>query len=156
MAGTPVVALPETFKKTTGNVGVVGGVFPPVGTTSVCALIVPTAAVTSAVSLEVSVADATPFTPVATCAGAIVPRVVANVTTTFGNPAPFTFCTVADTVAVPACVPVVRTPRDAKQRQDNGNAGEFLQHGHHDAEMDTAVVPVVTWPVVSMTVTVTV
>ena len=51
----------------------------------------------------------------------------------------------------------VRTPRDARQRQDNGHAGQFLQHGaRHDAEMDTAVVPVVTWPVVSMTVTVTV
>ena len=96
--------LPDTFKKETGNVGVGVGE-PPVETTSVCALSVPTDAVTSAVSLDVSVAVATPFTPVGTWAGAIVPRVVANVTTTFDNAAPFTFCTVAETVAVPACVP---------------------------------------------------
>ncbi|HET6960721.1 MAG TPA: hypothetical protein VFI56_29240, partial [Vicinamibacterales bacterium] len=85
--------------------GVVGGVLPPVETTSMCALSVPTDAVTSAVSAEVSVAVATPFAPVGTCAGVIVPRVVVKVTTTFDNPAPFTFCTVADTVAVPDCAP---------------------------------------------------
>jgi hypothetical protein len=103
---SPAVALPLTFRKATGSVGVVGGVFPPEATTSVCALSVPTDAVTSAVSLDVSVAVATPFEPVDACAGAIVPRVVVNVTTTFGNPAPFTFCTVADTAAEPDCAPV--------------------------------------------------
>ena len=64
--GTPVVALPLTFRNATGNAGVVGGVLAPFETTSMCALSVPTEAVTSAVSDEVSVAIATPFAPVGT------------------------------------------------------------------------------------------
>ena len=61
-SGTPVVPLPDTFRKETGNVGAGAGAGPLVGTTRVCALSsCPTDAVTSAVSLAVSVADAIPL-----------------------------------------------------------------------------------------------
>ncbi len=91
-SGTPVVPLPDTFRKDTGNVGAGDGAGPLVGTTRVCALSSgPTDAVTSAVSLAVSVADAVPLALVGTCAGAMVPRVVVNVTTTSVNGAPFAF-----------------------------------------------------------------
>ena len=66
-SGTPVVPFPDTFKKETGNVGAGTGAGPLVGTTRVCALSsCPTDAVTSAVSLAVSVADAIPLALVGT------------------------------------------------------------------------------------------
>jgi hypothetical protein len=90
-SGTPVVALPDTFRKETAKAGAGGDVGVPALTTRVCAESVPTDAVTSAVSLAVNVVNAMPLTPVAACPGEIVPRVVAKVTTTFGNATPFPF-----------------------------------------------------------------
>jgi hypothetical protein len=90
-SGTPVVALDDTFRNAAvvgvelgvGELGEVGD-----GATSVCAVRPPAATVTSAVSTAARTAVAVPLLPVVACAGAITPRVVANVTITFANGVP--------------------------------------------------------------------
>ena len=184
VSGTPMVAFADTLRNANGKVGVgfgvgVAGV---VATRGVWALTVPATAVTSAVSDAVSVAVAAPPLLVATCDGDTVPRVVVNVTMTLAKAPPLAFCTRAVTTAVPpafrfrrcperdlrghrridsrhACLGgvVIRTSRPTKQREQCPEAQEshVLDSSRHCA-IDTAVVPVVIWPVVSRTVTVTV
>jgi hypothetical protein len=104
--GTPVVAPAATFRNADGSVGVgVGVAGVELAATSVCALMAPAAAVTSAVSAADSVVLAIPFADVAAWAGDTVPRVVANVTITLASGTPLAFCTRAMIVA-PDCVPL--------------------------------------------------